>query len=128
MPAPAGMDAGTASQLIPGVRPTMAGATLEVEAWQSTGAKVDEVTLALLSLTSFQEHGVTRAWKAHDFDVMNRLHEKGWIENPVGKARSVMLTEAASSNRKPCSSATSVRMIGKGSSSSQRLSRAGRVQ
>ena len=57
-------------------------------------AKVDEVTLALLSLTSFQEHGVTRAWKGHDFEVMNRLHAKGWIENPVGQAKSVMLTEA----------------------------------
>ena len=56
-------------------------------------AKVDEVTLALLTLTSFQEHGVTSAWKGHDFDVMNRLHEKGWIENPVGKTKSVMLTE-----------------------------------
>ncbi len=58
--------------------------------WQ----KVDEVTLALLHLTSFEDHGVTRAWKGHDFDVMNRLHEKGWIENPIGKAKSVMLTEA----------------------------------
>jgi hypothetical protein len=24
---------------------------------------------------------------------MNRLHEKGFIENPVGKAKSVVLTE-----------------------------------
>jgi hypothetical protein len=53
---------------------------------------VDEVTLALLSLTSFQEHGVTRAWKGHSWDVMNRLHQKGWISDPVAKAKSVVLT------------------------------------
>ena len=56
--------------------------------------KVDEVSLALLTLTSFQEHGVTRAWKNHSFEVMNRLHEKGWIADPVGKAKSVVLTDA----------------------------------
>jgi len=27
------------------------------------------------------------------WDVTDRLHEKGWIHNPVGKARSVVLTE-----------------------------------
>ena len=56
-------------------------------------AKVDEVTLALLQLTSFEEHGIVRSWKGHDWDVMNRLHTKGWIHDPVGKARSVVLTE-----------------------------------
>jgi len=28
-----------------------------------------------------------------DFDVMNRLHEKGFILNPVGKQKSVVLTD-----------------------------------
>ena len=55
--------------------------------------KVDEVTLALLKLTSFEQHGVIRSWKGHDWDVMNRLHEKGWIHNPIGKAKSVGLTD-----------------------------------
>lgn len=55
--------------------------------------KVDEVTLALLKLTSFEQHGVIRSWKGHDWDVMNRLHEKGWIDNPKGKAKSVFLTD-----------------------------------
>ncbi len=32
--------------------------------------KVDEVTLALLNLTSFKEHGIVRSWKGHDWDVM----------------------------------------------------------
>ncbi len=39
--------------------------------------KLDEVVLALLYLTLFTEHGVTRAWKGHDWDVLNRLCEKG---------------------------------------------------
>ena len=56
-------------------------------------AKVDEVTLALLQLTSFEEHGIVRSWKGHDWDVMNRLHERGWIQNPVGKAKSVVMTD-----------------------------------
>jgi hypothetical protein len=56
--------------------------------------KVDEVTLALLTLTASEEHGVTRAWKGHDFEVMNRLHQKGWISDPIGKAKSVLLTDA----------------------------------
>ena len=55
--------------------------------------KVDEVTMALLRLTSFSERGYTASWKTHSWDVMNRLHEKGWIQNPVGKAKSVVLTE-----------------------------------
>lgn len=52
--------------------------------------KVDEVVLALLYLTL---HADGRAWKSFDLDAMNRLHEKGYIYNPVGKAKSVMLTE-----------------------------------
>jgi Domain of unknown function (DUF6429) len=52
--------------------------------------KVDEVTLALLFLML---HDGCRAWKGLDWDVMNRLHQKGMIDNPVGKAKSVVLTE-----------------------------------
>lgn len=54
--------------------------------------KVDELTLALLYLVIHQEteHGA-RAWKGFDWTTMERLHEKGWISNPVGKAKSVVL-------------------------------------
>ena len=55
--------------------------------------KVDEVTMALLKLTSFTEHGYTSCWKTHGWAVMNRPHEKGWIQNPVSKAKSVGLTQ-----------------------------------
>jgi len=43
--------------------------------------KVEEMTLALMHLTSFEEHGVVRSWKGHDWEVLNRLHERGWIES-----------------------------------------------
>ena len=55
--------------------------------------KIDEVVLALLQLTAFRDGDSRRAWKGHDWDVMSRLHEKGFIGNPVGKAKSVALTE-----------------------------------
>jgi hypothetical protein len=52
--------------------------------------KIDETALALLYLTL---HDGARAWKSFDWDAMNRLHEKRYIMNPVGKAKSVVLTE-----------------------------------
>jgi len=57
--------------------------------------KVDEMTLALLYLVNFKErdYEVARAWKGFDWDTMDRLHQKGWISNPKGKAKSVSVTE-----------------------------------
>jgi hypothetical protein len=55
--------------------------------------KVDEMTLALMHLTSFGDNGLTRSWKGYDWDVLGRLHEAGYILDPVGKAKSVVLTE-----------------------------------
>jgi hypothetical protein len=55
--------------------------------------KIDDTVLALLYLTSFSERGLTRAWKGQDWDVLNRLHAKGWIGDPKSKAKSVVLTE-----------------------------------
>ena len=52
--------------------------------------KIDEAVLALLYLTL---HDGSRAWKGFDWEAMNRLHEKGFISSPVGKAKSVLLTE-----------------------------------
>jgi hypothetical protein len=55
--------------------------------------KADEMALALLHLTSFEEkHGGVRAWKGLDWDTMNRLYEKGLISDPKSKAKSVCLT------------------------------------
>ncbi len=55
--------------------------------------KVDEVVLALLYLTSFEDHGITRAWRGQDWGVLDRLFEKGFISDPRSKARSVILTD-----------------------------------
>jgi hypothetical protein len=52
--------------------------------------KIDEAVLALLYLTL---HEGSRAWKGFDWDAMNRLHDKGFISNPVGKTKSVVLTD-----------------------------------
>ncbi len=52
--------------------------------------KVDDAVLALLWLTL---HDGARAWKGFDWDAMNRLHEKGLIEHPRNKAKSVVLTD-----------------------------------
>ena len=53
---------------------------------------VDEVILALLHLTSFDDHGVTRAWKGHDWSALQRLHESGFISDPKSTARSIVFT------------------------------------
>ena len=52
--------------------------------------KIDETVLATLLLTLHDEN---RAWKGHDFEVLDRLYEKGYIYNPKGKAKSVALTQ-----------------------------------
>ena len=52
--------------------------------------KVDEAVLALLYLTL---HDGVRAWKGHDWDALDRLYRKGMIDNPVSKAKSVVLTD-----------------------------------
>jgi hypothetical protein len=55
--------------------------------------KVDEMVLALLYLTNFRGKNTTRAWKSMDWGAMDRLYEKGYISNPKGRAKSVVLTE-----------------------------------
>lgn len=52
--------------------------------------KVDQCVLALLQLTL---HDESRAWKGFDFEVMERLFQKGYIWNPRGKTKSVVLTK-----------------------------------
>jgi hypothetical protein len=52
--------------------------------------KIDAAALALLYLTL---HDHCRAWKGHDWDVLDRLHDKGMIYDPVGKVKSVVFTD-----------------------------------
>ena len=55
--------------------------------------KVDEMALAILYLTTFEDKSGLRAWKGLDWDITDRLCEKGYIGNPKGKTKSVALTE-----------------------------------
>jgi hypothetical protein len=55
--------------------------------------RVDEVTLALLWLTSFKDPSGVRAWKGQDWETMERLHAKGFISDPKNKAKSIVLSE-----------------------------------
>jgi hypothetical protein len=50
--------------------------------------KLAETALAILSLTL---HGGS-VWKALDWNLMNLLHQTGWIADPISKNKSVALT------------------------------------
>lgn len=53
--------------------------------------RIDEAVLALLVLGLYDDW---RAWKTFDWDALDRLHAKGLISDPVGRAKSVVFTEA----------------------------------
>lgn len=55
--------------------------------------KVDEICLALLYLRAHPDGLVMRAWKSMDWEVTDRLFEKGFIHNPKGKSKSVIFTD-----------------------------------
>lgn len=56
--------------------------------------KVDDATLALLWLVvSKNRFGGFSAWKGFDWETMDRLFEKGYINDPKRKTKSVGLTE-----------------------------------
>jgi len=53
--------------------------------------KLDDAALAVLSLTL---HDGNRVWKGIDWSITDRLHAMVLIHDPVGKAKSLALTEA----------------------------------
>lgn len=55
--------------------------------------KLAEVAQAILCLTVFQDGPGTRAWKGMDWDLMDMLFERGWIHDPKGKAKSVLVSQ-----------------------------------
>jgi hypothetical protein len=55
--------------------------------------KVDDAVLALLCLTMHNGGTATRAWKGNDWAAMDRLHQKGYISDPKGMTRSVVMTD-----------------------------------
>jgi hypothetical protein len=52
--------------------------------------KLDMTALAILRLTL---HNGQRVWKSIDWAITDRLYDKGLIENPAGKAKSLVLTD-----------------------------------
>lgn len=52
--------------------------------------RAEDLVLALMHLTL---HDEVRTWKSFDWDIMNRLHEKGSISDPKSRAKSVILSE-----------------------------------
>jgi hypothetical protein len=54
--------------------------------------KIDDVVLALLYLTTFEDKPGLRAWKGHSWDALDRLRLKEYISDPATKAKSVLLT------------------------------------
>lgn len=50
---------------------------------------IEETVLALLAAFSFDNGN---AWKGFDFEVMNRLHAQGLIDNPANRNKSILLT------------------------------------
>lgn len=52
--------------------------------------KLDAAALAILSLTL---HDGRRVWKSVDWAITDRLYERGLIENPAGRAKSLVLTD-----------------------------------
>lgn len=52
--------------------------------------RAEDLVLALMYLTL---HAEVRTWKSYDWDIMNRLHEKGFISDPKSRAKSVLLSE-----------------------------------
>jgi len=55
--------------------------------------KVDEMILALLYLTSSTDQYGTRAWKAFDWQSMDRLFKKGYISDPHEKGPSLTFSK-----------------------------------
>jgi hypothetical protein len=53
-----------------------------------------EAALAILSLTTFNDYGEPRVWKGMDWDLLDALYKRGWIHDPKGKTKSVVLTSS----------------------------------
>jgi len=57
--------------------------------------KIDSDILALLYLTAFRQKKdyPWQAWKGLDWDALARLHEKGFIQDPKNKNKSITFTD-----------------------------------
>lgn len=53
--------------------------------------RIEDAVLALLAAFCADDG---QPWKGYDFGVMNRLHERGLIDNPVNRNKGVYLTQS----------------------------------
>ncbi len=63
-------------------------------------AKIDEMVLALLYLTTFEHGSEVRSWKTHDWTALERLHQAGFISDPHGRSKSVVMTKEGAERAK----------------------------
>jgi hypothetical protein len=54
--------------------------------------KIDDAVLAVLYLTAWEEHGLTRAWKGINWEASSRLYERGLIDDPKNKNKSIVFS------------------------------------
>lgn len=66
------------------------------ESKQKIQEMIEELTLLLISLTSWQEkifsENITQSWKGYDFHIVDILKEKGYISGSKG-SKLVILTD-----------------------------------
>lgn len=56
--------------------------------------RVEDAVLALLQLTATEGHeGSMVAWKNYSWDVTDALHQQGYLGDPKGKSKSLVLTK-----------------------------------
>ena len=55
--------------------------------------KLAEAALAILCLTLHGDGYGSRAWKGMDWELTELMYKNGWIQDPKGKAKSVVVTE-----------------------------------
>ena len=79
--------------------------------------KFDDAVLALLALGL---HDGRRAWKGFDWDALDRLHSKGYISDPKGKAKSVEFTDEAPARAERLLAALFGRPTGPGAATDRR--------
>jgi Domain of unknown function (DUF6429) len=62
--------------------------------------KLAEIVLAVLWLSAHGDGNNFRVWKGVDWDAMNLLFEKGWIDDPKNRNKSVALSSEGAMSAK----------------------------
>ena len=54
---------------------------------------IERFALVLLRHFAFEDDGRLRSWRGYEWELMNRLHARGFISDPTTRAKSVVFTE-----------------------------------